>query len=322
MPARQIDPADRLLASGLALDGPFSSQDATEAGLGARWLRRMVEAGVLTRPLRGVYLPVGVTDCLDVRLASLRLVLPSECVITDRTAGWLHGAPMTLAPNDHLIVPQVSAFHLPHHRLNNATTESGARALTNHDIVEIGGLPVTTPLRTACDLGRLLNRDSAFAALDALLRLGSFSHEALIAEVKRFKGFRGVRQLRAFAPLADPGSESFGESALRLRWYDACLAVAPETQIVVHRTGFDQSARLDLGSSRYRYAAEYDGERFHGADRADHDRQRRRWIRDELGWTVGVFRREDVFGRHHTAISRLRSELSRAKVQVQRASAY
>ncbi|MCW2786256.1 MAG: hypothetical protein JWP74_2773 [Marmoricola sp.] len=123
---------------------------------------------------------------------------------------------MALAPNDHLVVPRVSAFHLPHHRLENLATDSGSRQLGNGDVMHLQGLPVTTPLRTACDLGRLLHRDSAFAALDALLRLGSFTHEALVNEVSRFRGFRGVRQLRAFAPLADAGAETFGESGVEV----------------------------------------------------------------------------------------------------------
>ena len=69
--------------------------------------------------------------------------------------------------------------------------------------MEVLGLRVTTPLRTACDLGRLLSRDRAFAALDTMLRLGAFDAEELWAETERFRGMRGVRQLRAFAPLAD-----------------------------------------------------------------------------------------------------------------------
>jgi hypothetical protein len=230
---------------------------------------------------------------------------------------------MALAPNDHLVVPLVSAFHLPHHRLVNSRTASGARGLLPSDVIELGGLPVTTPLRTACDLGRLLHRDAALGALDALLRLGEFSHDALLAETLRFRGFRGVRQLRLLAPLADPGSESFGESALRLRWYDAGLNVAPQTQIGVRRPSSGETAWLDVGSEQYRYAAEYDGEQFHGPDRTDHDASRRSWIEDELGWVIGVYRRRDVFGPKADAPSRLREELGRAKLlRFQSASTY
>ena len=322
MPSRPIDPVDKLLASGLPLDRPFDYPAAEAAGVGGRWLRRLVLAGHLNRPLRGVYLPAGVTETLEVRVACVRLVLPPRCVITDRTAAWLHGAPMALAPNDHLVVPPVSAFHLPHHRLANSRTASGARGLLRTDVVDLGGLPVTTPLRTACDLGRLLHRDSALAALDALLALGRFSRDRLLAETSRFRGYRGVRQLRSLAPLADAGSESFGESALRLRWHDALPSVTPETQIQVMRPGSGEVARLDVGSTEHRYAAEYDGALFHGPGQAEHDVRRRRWIEDELGWVVGVYRKEDVFGPRAAAFDRLKDELGRAKLHVRRASAY
>ncbi len=59
------------------------------------------------------------------------------------------------------------------------------------------------------------------------LSTGSFSlgvpHELMAAEIGRFKGYRGVRQLRVLVPLGDGRSESPGESVLRLHWYDAGL---------------------------------------------------------------------------------------------------
>lgn len=295
---------------------------ATAAGLDTRRLRRIVDAGLLERPLRGVYYAAALDDSLELRVACLRLVVPEDCVVTDRTAGWLHGAPMALAPNDHLVVPRVFAFQSPGNRLRNTLTASGERRLSDDDVMELSGLRTTTPLRTACDLGRLLHRDSAFSALDAMLRLGAFDHERLLTETQRFRGYRGVRQLRAFAPLADPGAESFGESVLRLRWYDAALGERPETQIEVLHPGADTYARLDLGSSTWRYAAEYDGAAFHGPDRATHDEHRRTWLEREAGWTVDVFRRADVFGRSQNAIARLRGGSQRAKLRIHAGSTY
>ena len=46
---------------------------------------------------------------------------------------------------------------------------------------------MTTPLRTALDLGRQRWPEPALTALDALHRLGAFSVEELLAEVDRFK---------------------------------------------------------------------------------------------------------------------------------------
>lgn len=301
---RPLDPLDLLERSGLDLSTPFTTQVARSAGLESKHLHRLFDLGLLRRPLRGVYYGAHLEDSLELRVECVRLVVPEDGVVTDRTAGWVHGSGMALAPNDHLAVPVVSVFQSPGKRLRNDVTVSGERRLSDRDVVEIHGVRVTTPLRTACDLGRLLRRDGAFAALDAMVRLGRFTVDDLVLEVERFRGYRGVRQLRALAPLADPGAESFGESVLRLRWYDAGSFPRPETQIPVLRSEMSLMARLDLGCSAWRYAAEYDGEAFHGPDQEDHDRTRRAWIADE-GWTVEVFRREDVFGRQQTASARL-----------------
>lgn len=311
---RALDPLEILDRSGLDLTVPFTTATARAAGLDSKHLAALVDQGLLVRPLRGVYHGRHLPDSLDLRVACVRLVVPGDGVVTDRTAGWLHGSDVVLAPNDHLVVPQVSVFQSPGNRLRNAVATSGERTLAEHDVVEILGLPVTTPLRTACDLGRLLNRDAAFAALDAMARVGRFTVDDLIAEVQRFRGYRGVRQLRTFAPLADPGSESFGESVLRLRWYDAGSFPRPETQIAVIRPEASLLARLDLGCREWRFAAEYDGEAFHGPEQQAHDQARRDWIAEE-GWTVEVFRRKDVFGPRNDASARLAQGLRLAALR-------
>ena len=94
------------------------------------------------------------------------------------------------------------------------------------------GLRVTTPLRTACDLGRLLHRDQALAALDSLAALDAFTLAELSLATLRFPRYRGVRQLRVLVPLVDARAQSPGESILRLRWLDAGLP-RPECQVAV-----------------------------------------------------------------------------------------
>ncbi len=320
MPRAPVDQVELLVASHLDLAQPFTTRIARDHGISITSLTVLREAGVLRHPLRGCYHSAHLPDTLDLRVACLRLVMPTDCVITDRTAGWLHGASMVLAPGDHLIVPKVSAFQPPGCRLRNDFSASGERRFLPRDLTEVQGIPVATPLRTACDLGRLLHRDSAFAALDSMLRLGRFSSDELNAEVLRFAGYRGVRQLRAFSPLADAGSESYGESVLRLRWYDGAAPGRPETQVEVRSPYGRVVARLDLAQSEWRYAAEYDGAEFHGPEQLEHDQRRRQHLR-ELGWIVDVFRREQVFGRQQSADVLLRLGSTRAKVRFHAGSA-
>lgn len=284
-------------------DRAFTSAEARQLGCRFKDLRSLVDAGLLAHPMRGVYVSVRLDDTLALRVEVLKLLVPEHCVVSDRTAGWLWGADMILAPNDHLETPRVSVFCPPGSRLRNGLTQSGERALAPGDVTELDGLLVTTPLRTACDLGRLLRRDQAFAALDSMAALNRFTLPQLEHAVARFKGYRGVVQLRTFAPLVDPRSQSPGESVLRLRWYDIGLP-RPTCQVEVPRSE-SSSYWLDIGLPEVRFAAEYDGEEFHGEVDQDHDQERREWIRREERWTIVVARRANVFGQHQDVHSLL-----------------
>ncbi len=291
---------------GLPTDQPFTLAQATAAGLSKKQVGTLVREAYLRRPLRNVYVAAHVPDTLDLRARMVALVVPPGSFVCDRTAAWLHGAPSAMAPNEHLVVPAVSCFRpSAAGRLRNELTDSGEREVLPRDLMELEGLLVTTPLRTALDLGRLQPSDDLrLAGMDAMLRLGAFSHDELLAEVPRFDRRRGVVGLRALAPRADGGAESFAESALRRRWYAAGLP-RPTTQIRVLVDGME-IFRLDLGLEELLFAAEYDGEPWHsGDDQLAQDRQRRDWLSDHRGWMVEVFRRDDVFGPRQSAEQRL-----------------
>ena len=82
--------------------------------------------------------------------------MPPDCVVVDRHAAWSLGAPMALAPNEHLEARPITVFRPSGYgRLRNGLTDSGERNLLPMDVMEIGGVQVTAPLRTAWDLGRV-----------------------------------------------------------------------------------------------------------------------------------------------------------------------
>jgi hypothetical protein len=95
-------------------------------------------------------------------------------------------------------------------RLRNKLVDSGQRALLPRDTTELHGLRVTTPLRTALDLGRQRWPEPAISALDAMHRLDAFSRAELCHEIDRFKGMRWVTTLRQVAPHMDGRSQSGG----------------------------------------------------------------------------------------------------------------
>lgn len=276
----------------LPLRDPFTVRQAEAAGISRHQLRVMTKVGLVRRMVKGVYVAAQVPDSIVLRGRALALVVPSHAVVTDWTACWFHTG--YDRPGSHLVEPELSLFRqVGHDRLRNHLCSSGQRTFTADDVCRVGELAVTSPLRTAWDLGRLAPRDRAIGALDALLRTGSFSHDELLEGVERFKGMRGVVQLRALAPLADPRAESPGESTLRLRWLDLPTLPRPTPQVSI-TVGGVEVYRIDLGVEELRYGCEYDGAEFHTDE--DQDGLRRQDLLARFSWDVDGVRRDNVWG--------------------------
>ncbi len=294
----------------LPLDTPFTAEQAASLGVSRWYLRLLHDRSLIRRVLRGTYVATQVLDTVDLRAAALRLVVPDSAVVTDRTAAWLHG--VDILPRSALLTPPpLCVFGATGSRMRRPEVRSGVRTLEQDDVEELHGVLVTTPLRTALDLGRLLWRFDAVAALDGFLRLG-VPHEHLLLSVERFRGERGVVQLRLLVPLADGRAESPGESALRLFWYDAGLP-RPELQWWVYDNGV-ALYRLDIALPDCRFAAEYDGQLFHSRpEDVEHDRSRRNWLDEEGSWVVDVFDRDDVYAPGADPAPRLHTGLRLAR---------
>lgn len=290
----------------LAPDQPFTVHQARAAGVHAL-LPGLVRAHVLRRPLRSVYVSSAVPDSVLLRATCLSLVMPASCFVTDRCAGWLHGADMCLAPNEDVLIPQVTYFRPSDEgRLRNGLCVSGERRLGKGDLVEVRGVLATSRLRTALDLGRLQRPDVALAGMDSMARLGGFEVAELVAGVDTVKAQRGVVQLRELAPIVDAGSESFGESATRRRWHGAGLPW-PTTQIPVVNEGVELY-RLDLGLEDLCWAVEYKGRRWHTAPAAaQQDADRTEWLSRCRGYLLDEFDHTNVFGPDQDAETRLRA---------------
>lgn len=301
-------------SSSLPLTMPFTRAQARAEGVPDARLRRLVDRGLLRRPIKGVYVASQVSDSPKLRALCLRLVVPSDYVVCDRHAGWLLGANMILTPGEHLDLRPISVFRPSGNgRLRNDLCDGGERNLVPSDVVEVEGLAVTSPIRTAWDLGRVRSREHSLSGLDSLLRLGVFSSAELLWGIERFRGMRWVTRLRELAALADGRAASPGESVLRLRWID-CGLPRPELQVKVWRSGA-LIAVLDLGHEELRYAAEYDGAEWHSSpEQVQHDNERRTEVSDE-GWLIDVFRRDHVYGPHRTCDETLRNGIADARRQ-------
>jgi hypothetical protein len=296
------------------VDRPFTRELARAEGVSSRQLAAWVSSGLLINPMRGVFHAAQLPDGLDLRLSCLLLVVPPDAVITDRTAGWVHEAQMILAPGDHQRVPEVSMHLRPGGRLRNPLSRSGERTFLPHELVSIQGLTVTSKLRTMVDLGMRLRRESAFAAMCAMAKVADFEEDDLLFEVRqrgRFAGYRGIRQCRALAPFVRPEFGSPAECRLGLAWHDQ-PGMPPLTlqHAVAHPRG---TYYLDLSCPELKYAAEYDGPRWHGEERAAYDASRARWLVEEDDWIIDVFTTDDLYGPGRDPGLRLRQGIERAR---------
>ncbi len=273
---------------------PFTSRAAQAAGLRRPELAALTQAGLLRNPIRGVYLPAHVPDDTRSRLACVKLVTPSDAVLVDRHAGWAQGANMLLLPNEHLNALPITMY-LPagRGRLRNVLTDSGERSFSKEDLMVVDGVRMTTPLRTALDLGRQRWPEPALTALDALHRLGRFSVDELVAEMARFAGMRWVSTLRLVAPHTDGRSQSGGETVVRWRWSNLSVP-PPEPQVEVdlgHRTAF-----VDVGNEDLKFGVEFQGREWHtGEENEESDEERIELLRD-AGWIIEPVWTPDVYG--------------------------
>jgi hypothetical protein len=302
-------------SSGVPTDRPFTRAFARSNGVTDRQLGAWVAQGLLINPMRGVFHAAQMPDGLELRIECLRLVVPENAVVTGRTAGWLHRAPMVLAPGDHLRVPPVEMHLMPGNRLRNPIAASGERIFMPGEVIELeGGVRVTSMVRTSADLGMRLPRREAFAAMCAMCRVADFDRDQLRFELRergRFAGYRGVRQARELEPMADPRFGSAAECVLALEWHDQgdLPHFVPQHPVQGPRGRF----YLDLALPALKYAAEYNGARWHDDDRATYDAARLTWLVEHEGWMIDVFESDDLYGSGRDPGLRLKSGIAMAR---------
>lgn len=249
-----------------------------------------------------VYLHRDVKPALAHRARAAWLWSRREGVVAGLTASALHGAKWV---DDSLPIELVWP---------NARPPRGLRTydyrLASDEFVEVDGMRITTPERTAFDIGRRSGRVDPVARLDALGNATSLRITEVDELRRRHRGARGLRRLDAALDLHDPGAESPKETWLRLLLMDAGFP-RPRTQIPVLGHGGEPRYRLDMGWEDVMVAVEYDGEH-HRLDRPSYtsDIIRIEYI-NSVGWlvvrVVAEHRRQEIVHRVRDArASRLR----------------
>ena len=250
---------------------PFIGTEALASGALNRYELRRYYRTIMPN----IYLDKRVEPSLRDRAVAAWLWSRREAVVAGVAASALHGAKWV---DDDSPVELI---------WRNARAPEGVVTrddlLFEDEIQRLDGLTVTTPERTAFDIGRRGPVSRAVERLDALARATDFKVPAVEELAAQHRHTRGLRQLEKALDLVDAGAQSPKETWLRLLLIRDGFP-RPQTQIpVVSADGYRQYY-LDLGWEHIKLAVEYDGEQ-HRTDPIQfaYDIQRSEDL-DELSW--------------------------------------
>ena len=146
-------------------------------------------------------------------------------------------------------------------------------------------MPVTTPARTAFDIGRRDDETTAVIRLDALANATRLDGEDVLRVASHHRRAREIVQLRTAAELMDAGAESPQETRTRLLLVRSGLR-RPQTQIVVRDDFGVPFARIDMGWEELLVGVEYDGPQ-HWTDPSRRTRDIDKYARlEQRGWRM------------------------------------
>lgn len=226
----------------------------------------------------GVYVPSGIELTADQRARAAWLWSRRAAVVAGSSAAALLGAKW--------VSPALDAELIHGNRHPIARIRVHTDSLLPGEVVKVDGMRVTSPARTAFDIGRrTTSRLQAVQRLDALTNATDIKPTDVEALVAEHPGTRGLVRLRRALSLVDGGAESPQETRTRLALIDAGLP-RPQTQIRVFDDYGDLVARIDMGYEDLRLGIEYDGTQ-HWTDRGQRDRDIDRYTAlADLGWTI------------------------------------
>jgi very-short-patch-repair endonuclease len=278
------------------VNGAFRGSAAVAAGV----LSRGVLSGPRYRRLYpDVYVPAELPVDIALRSRAAYLLLEPRGVLAGYSAAELLGASCGPEQGPAEIICSRSRRTLPGLTVHRDT-------LAADEIVEYSGLRMTTPARTAYDLGRWLDLTEAVAAVDALAHRFPFEPSDLQMLRHRHLGARGSRALGHVLAMVDRRAESPMES--RIRVVLVLDGLSPEVQFPVLLDGC--SFRLDLAFPAVRLAVEFDGGHHRTAQQARRDLWREAMLVG-AGWKIIRFDARTVLSRPELIVARTRSELAR-----------
>lgn len=269
-----------------------------------------VRAGGLYRVRHGAYSTTLPRDAVERHRGLVDGTWPlfgGGSVLSHASAGIEYGLPV---PEPDLLRVQLTRPSGGHGRVGPCVHVHYA-PLSEAEIVEINGRPVTSLERTAADLSRCAFYDRSVSVLDAALYLGASADEIrrVLGSQRRWHGVPVARRALAFA---DGRAESVGESISRVQIVQSGLPM-PELQYAVFSASGRWLARSDFAWPAFRVIGEFDGRvKYRGpaesvADVVMAEKAREQAIQG-AGWTVVRWGWRDLQGQGDF-VARLRRAL-------------
>jgi len=272
---------------------------ARDLGLSARQIEYQVVRRFLASVHEGVYRFTSAPSSRKQKLLAACLAVGRPSAASHHSAAAIHGI---WAVSDDVVEITVGRDRSP--ELGGVTVHRIAD-LSDRWIVDIDGVPVTTPARTLVDLGAVLPLGSVSRALDRTIgrQLATLDEVRVAMDAVARKGRAGVGTIRRL--LDERGGLDGATSVLEARMA-ALLRVHGVPMPVREHTVLDDDGqfvgRVDFAYPELRYAIEVDGYESHaGLQSFRHDRVRQNDLID-LGWTVHRFTWTEV-DRHPSRVA-------------------
>lgn len=246
----------------------LSAADLLDRGYSRRAREYAERHGSLVRVRHGVYAlgaelltgPAVDEALLEMRSRAAALHISLGTALSHTSALVMHGLPVQSLSTAEVVTTR----HRP-----GSGSRRGARSICHNAdlidaVVDVDGIPVTTPARTIIDVARTGSFPGAVCAADEALRRNLCTPEDLAIEVAAVAGRTGITRARAVVAFADGRAESVLESLSRVSISRAGLPM-PELQVEFTLPD-GRNAQVDMFWDEWQLVAECDGIGKYGVD--------------------------------------------------------
>lgn len=279
----------------------WRTEELLSAGLTSRSIKLLVSTGELVRPRRGCYVRGSWWEGLDAGSRSQALIrVHAHGTLTTSAGGFVYshtsGARLRKLSlwnaDDRVHLTQKSS---PSKISHGTDVVAHTRQLARGDVTFVAGLPCTSLERTVVDCCLMFSLKQSLILVDHACRLGA-DLDQLRNRCAKLAGRNGVIALRRALELADPRSESAGESLTRELLVR--LNIEPAVPQFEVRTPAGRH-RLDFAWPKRKVALEFDGKskyfEYGPTAKVIFEERRREKALMEDGWTFIRIEWKDLF---------------------------